>query len=152
MFAQFCKYTKYPSTVYFKELNCMVCIVVLSLSHVQLFVTPWTVVLSMAFSRQDSWSGLPLPSPGDLPDPGIEHTSPALAGKLFTTKPPRKYVLVGPKVCLGFSIKCYRKTRTTFLANPINHILINLLSVKKIEKAQKTSIIVNMLTEQSHQP
>ena len=44
-------------------------------SHVQLFVTPWTValqaLLSVEFSRQEYWSGLPFPSPGDLPDPGI---------------------------------------------------------------------------------
>ena len=48
-------------------------------SHVQLFVTLWTVVrqvpLSMGFSRQEYWSGLPCPSPGDLPDPRIEPTS-----------------------------------------------------------------------------
>ena len=57
------------------------------LSHVQLFVTPWTVAyqapLSMEFSRQENWSGVPFPSPGDLPDPGIKPTflmSPALAG------------------------------------------------------------------------
>ena len=56
-------------------------------SHVQLFVTLWTVArqvpLSMGFSRQEYWSGLPSPSPGDLPDPGIEPTSlmsSALAG------------------------------------------------------------------------
>ena len=45
-------------------------------SHVQLFVTPWTVAhqapLSMGFSRQEYWSGLPFPPPGDLPHPGIE--------------------------------------------------------------------------------
>ena len=53
-----------------------------SLSHVQLFVTPWNVAYqapqSMGFSRQEHWSGLPFPSPGDLPDPGIEPGSPAL--------------------------------------------------------------------------
>ena len=47
-----------------------------------LFVTLWTVArqapLSMEFSRQEYWSGLPFPSPGDLPNPGIEHGSPAL--------------------------------------------------------------------------
>ena len=52
------------------------------LSHVRLFETPWTVayqaLLSMAFSRQECWSGLPFLSPGDLPDPGIEHGSPTL--------------------------------------------------------------------------
>ena len=53
-----------------------------SLSHVQLFVTPWTVAhqapLPMGFSRQEYWSGLPCPPPGDLPNPGIELRSPAL--------------------------------------------------------------------------
>ena len=53
-----------------------------SLSRVKLFVTPWTVAyqapLSMEFSRQEYWSGLPFPSPGDLPNPGIEPGSPAL--------------------------------------------------------------------------
>ena len=55
------------------------------------FATPWTTAcqapLSMGFSRQDYWSGLPCPPPEDLPDPGIEPTSPALAGGLFTTEP-----------------------------------------------------------------
>ena len=45
---------------------------------------------SMEFPRQEYWSGLPFPSPGDLPDPGIEPPSPALAGKFFTTEPPGK--------------------------------------------------------------
>ena len=52
------------------------------LSRVRLFATPWTVdyqaFMSMKFSRQEYWSGLPFPSPGDLPDPGIEPRSPAL--------------------------------------------------------------------------
>ena len=58
------------------------------------FVIPWTVAcqapLSMAFPRQEYWSGLPFPSPGDLPNPGFETMSPELAGGLFTTKPPGK--------------------------------------------------------------
>ena len=53
-----------------------------SLSRVRLYVTPWTAAhqapLSMGFSRQEDWSGLPCPPPGDLPDPGIEPRSPAL--------------------------------------------------------------------------
>ena len=53
-----------------------------SLSHVRLFATPWTVDYqappSMEFSRQECWSGLPFPSPGDLSNPGIEPRSPAL--------------------------------------------------------------------------
>ena len=55
---------------------------------------PWTVAcqapLSTGFSRQEYWSGLPLPSPGDLPNPGIELTSPALVGRFFFSEPPGK--------------------------------------------------------------
>ena len=62
-----------------------------SLSLVRLFVTPWTVAhqapQSMGFSRHEYWSGLPFPSPGDLPDPGIEPTSPALTGGFFAEPP-----------------------------------------------------------------
>ena len=72
-----------------------------SLSHVQLFATPQTLTclapLSMGFSKQEYWNGLPFPSPGDLPDPGIEPTtfaSPAWAGGFFTTKPPGKSLLL----------------------------------------------------------
>ena len=65
-----------------------------SVSRVRLFATPWTVAcqapLSMAFSRQEYWSGLPFPSPGDLPDPGIEPWSPALEADTLTSEPPGK--------------------------------------------------------------
>ena len=64
------------------------------LSCVQLFVTPWTVShqapLSMGFSRQEYWSGLPFPSPGDLPGPGIKPRSPALQADALTSEPPGK--------------------------------------------------------------
>ena len=57
-----------------------VCVCMCVLSCVQLFVTPWTIAhqdpLSMTFSRQEYWSGLPFPTPWDIPDPGIEHMSP----------------------------------------------------------------------------
>ena len=61
------------------------------LNHVQLYVIPWTVAhqapLSMEFSRQEYWSRLPFPTPGDLLDPETEESlvSPALAGRFFTT-------------------------------------------------------------------
>ena len=65
-----------------------------SLSGVRLFVTPWTVAYqappSMGFSRQEYWSGLPFPSPGDLPDPGIEPGSPAFQADSLTSEPPGK--------------------------------------------------------------
>ena len=62
-----------------------------SLSRVQLFATPWTVAyqasLSMGFSRQEYWSGLPFLSPRDLPDPGIKPGSPALEADALTSEP-----------------------------------------------------------------
>ena len=58
-------------------------------SHVQLFATPWTVAhqapLSMGFFRPEYWSGLPCLPPGDLPNPEIEHASPALVSGFFLT-------------------------------------------------------------------
>ena len=60
----------------------------------RLFVTPWTVAcqapLSMEFSRQEYWSGVPFPSPGDLPDPGIEPWCPALQADSLSSEPPGK--------------------------------------------------------------
>ena len=65
-----------------------------SLGRVRLFATPWTVAYqssqSMEFSRQEYWSGLPFPSPGDLPDPGIEPGSPALPADTLPSEPPGK--------------------------------------------------------------
>ena len=67
--------------------------------HAQLGLTLWgpmdcnppgSTPLSMGFPRQEYWSGLPFPSPGDLPDPGIELVSPASAGRFSTTEPPGK--------------------------------------------------------------
>ena len=71
------------------------CVCVHALSLIQLFCIPLIVAyqapLSVEFSRQVYWNRLSFPSPGDLPDPGIEPTSsesPALAGEFFTTEPP----------------------------------------------------------------
>ena len=73
-------------------LKAFACMPTKSLQLCPTFATPWTVAhqtpLSMGFSRQEYWSGLPCPPPGDLPNPGIEPMSlmsPALAGKFFTT-------------------------------------------------------------------
>ena len=65
-----------------------------SLSHVQHFATPWTAarqaLLSMGFSRQEYWSGLPCPPPGDLPSPGIEIRQLSLQADSLPFKPPGK--------------------------------------------------------------
>ena len=73
-----------------------------SLSPVRLFATSWTVAYqappsmappSMGFSRQEYWSGLPFPSPGDLPDPGIKSRSPAFQADTLNSEPPGKPLL-----------------------------------------------------------
>ena len=80
-----------------------VCVRARALSRVRFFATPWTVAwhvpLSMEFSRQEYWTGLPFPTPEDLPDPEIEPTSLALAGGFFTTMP------LGKPPCLGHANK-----------------------------------------------
>ena len=67
------------------------------LSYMRLFVIPWTVAyqapLSREFSRQEYWSGLPFPSPGDLPHSGIKPASPALQGDSLPAEPPRSWYL-----------------------------------------------------------
>ena len=75
------------------------------------FATPWTVALqaplSLRFSRQEYWSGLPFPLPGDLPDPGIEPmspVSPASQADSLVSEPPEK------SKPLGFDIVCYTAT------------------------------------------
>ena len=74
------------------------------------FATPWIVVfqdpLSMGIPKEEYWSGSPLPSPGDLPHQGVQLTSPALAGRFFTTEPTGK-----PKIFLahhGLSKHCVK--------------------------------------------
>ena len=68
-----------------------------SLSCVRLLATPWTVAYRapppMGFSRQECWSGLPFPSPGDLPDPGVEPGSPALQADALPSEPPGKPII-----------------------------------------------------------
>ena len=77
-----------------------------SLSRVRLFATPWTAAYqappSMGFSRQEYWSGLPFPYPGDLPDPGIEPRSSTLQADALTSDPPG---ITEPTPCARH---CYR--------------------------------------------
>ena len=104
-------------TVPYPIYNTMPACVLIHFSRVRLFVTPWTVALqaplSMGFSRQDYWSGLPCPPPGDLP-PGIEpaHT----AGGFFIIEPPGKpiyhYTLV-----IKLTLKVKHGKRLTIITN-----------------------------------
>ena len=76
------KYSIYNNNLEGFMLNEIVCVCVcVLLNPICLFVTPWTIAcqaVSIEFSKQEHWSGLPFPSPGDLPDLGIEPTFPAL--------------------------------------------------------------------------
>ena len=69
-----------------------------SLSHIRLFVAPWTVAhqapMSVEFSRQEYQSGLPFPSPGDLPYPGLEPRSPVLQADSLPSEPPGKWFVI----------------------------------------------------------
>ena len=98
------------------------CVCAQSLSLVQLFVTPWTVIhqapLSMEFSRQEPWIGLPFPPPGDLPDPRIELMSPASPALLVDSlplvppgKPPVFGYIVFKMISLGVSENTSRNSK-----------------------------------------
>ena len=99
-------------------------------SHVQLCATLWTVAhkapLSMGFSRQEYWSGLPCPPPGDLPDPRIEPaslTSPALAvGSLPLGQPGKPQYLVSAQFSQFSSVQFISVTQSCLtVCNPMNH-------------------------------
>ena len=76
--------------------NCTVLCYAKLLIHVRLFVTPWTVIrqalLSMDFSKEEYWSGLPCPPPGDLPNPGMGPRSTALQADSLPSEPPRNLI------------------------------------------------------------
>ena len=107
------------------------------LSHVQLFATPWTIAhqapLSMGFPRQEYWSRLLFPTPGDLPNPGIEPqslVSPVLAGRFFTIRATKlaKHVPqfpfpFSPKICLGFGSLTDRLPFQSFKLNVYSILL-----------------------------
>ena len=105
-----------------------------ALSHVQLFVTPWTVAYqaphSVGFSRQEYWNGLPFPHPEDLPDPGIEPRSPTLQADALTSEPPGKPPNVRPD-----TIKLVEENtgKTLFDINHSNIVLDLSLRVMEIE-------------------
>ena len=98
---------------------------------------PWTVAhqapLSMGFSRKEYWSGLPFPSPGDLPNPGIESGSPTLQADALTSEPPGKPPNVRPD-----TIKLVEENtgKTLFDIN-CSKVFLN-LSPRGIKKKQKT--------------
>ena len=95
-----------------------------------LFETPWTIArqapLSIAFPRQEYWSGLPFLSPGDLPNPEMELASPALAGRFFTTEPPGKLRKHDAKLQFSKNNSTKAKTEMSNL-KPLGHVRSALL-------------------------
>ena len=97
-----------------------------SLSRVRLFSTPWTVAcqapLPMGFSRQECWNGLPLPSPGDILNPGIEPWSPTLQADSLLSEPPRVVVM-------------YTKVTQSYLTlcDPLDYIVHGILQARILE-------------------
>ena len=87
-----------------------------SLSRVRLFATPWAVAYqvppSMGFSRQEYWSGLPFPSPGDLPNPGIKPRSPALQTDALPSEPSGK-LNYRPPLCVYLTLELIGETPLT---------------------------------------
>ena len=114
-----------------------VCVRPQQLSCVWLFTTPWTIAcqvpLSMEFSRQEYWIGLPFPTPVDLPDPGIEPMPPALAGRFFTTVSHEK-----PSVQNMFSHKLSKTFMILFIKDT------HTLEVKKVDTQTCTHYTQNL--------
>ena len=117
-----------------------------SLSHVRLFATSWTVACqtchSMGFSRQEYWSGLPFPSPGDLPDPGIKPRSPTLQADSLPSELPGKpgngwrnvvkveFFLLSSKVTAFFSIQNRKLVKMYFCCCSVTQSCPTLCNLK----------------------
>ena len=116
-----------------------------SLSRVRLFATPWTVAYqafpSMGFSRQEYWSGLPFPSPGDFPNPGIELGSPTLEADVLTSEPPGKL----PNICISsVQLNSVAQLCPT-LCNPMNHSSQASLSITNSRSSPKLMSIKSVM-------
>ena len=108
-----------------------------SLRRVRLFVIPWTVVyqasLSMGFSRQEYWSGLLFPSPGNLPDPGIKPRSSALQADALPSEPPGK-----PTIGSEYWFKVFVVTAGNVWRPPSERKALNFITL--IDKQQGPTI------------
>ena len=103
------------------------------------FETPWTVAcqssLSMGFPRQEYWSGLPFPSPEDLPNPEIEPKFPALAGRFFTAEPPGKplkTIVVHSLSRVQLFMTWWTAAHQASLSFTISQSLLRLMSIKSV--------------------
>ena len=108
------------------------------------FATPWTVAhqapLSMRFPRREHWSGLPFPYQGDLPDPGIEPSSPAWGGGFFTTEAPGKATVI--RVALWKWLLC---CLPGFICDPVKDNKLYLLSNYSVLMDSQVVLVVKNL-------
>ena len=112
-----------------------------SLSHFRLFATPWTIAYqnppSMGFSRQEYWSGLPFPSPGDLPDPGIEPGSPALQADALPSEPPGRslYTFTFSQILVDSRVK-------SLSATSVNRCIKDGTKLEQLSKGPACTLLV----------
>ena len=128
------------------------------LNHVWLFMTPWTIAhhapLSMGFSRQEYWSGLPVPSPGDLPGPGIEPRSSTLQADSLPSESPGKPNIKGTKpyhhleqssdtsVMTGSKLSFANLTEDKWISLDINKWRLTTMSIKYLFAKCKSLLIL----------
>ena len=94
----------------------------------------------MGFPRLEYWSGLPFPSPGDLPDPGTEPRSPALAGGFFTTEPPGKPCKIGMGVQILRCMMFYLTKDTEHLINILKITEKRIEIIKELYKSETKTL------------
>ena len=117
-----------------------------SLSRVRLFATPWTVAHqappSMGFSRQEYWSGLPFPSPGDLPKPGIKPRSPSLQADALSSELPGKNrgVKQLPQITQLLKSRARNSAQAIRLFSKINTMIYSFNNKGKKHNKKNTSV------------
>ena len=120
-----------------------------SLSRVQHFVTPWTVAHqappSMGFSRQEYWNGLPFPSPGHLPDPGIKPRSSALQSDSLLSEPPGKPIKEGSGILAYPGHISTSQLSRSFEDNQLHPCYRNLILEKNRSCTQRTIAVLTSL-------
>ena len=121
-----------------------------SLSCVRLFATPWTVAYqappSMGFSRQESWNGLPFPSPGDLPNSGIEPWCPTLQADTLTSELPGKPFYKGTGTYSGFFLEVACPHSVLTLSPPF--LLPFVCALKAAQKCPLPCTVLELLKKQ----
>ena len=112
---------------------------------IHIYVTPWTVAHqappSMGFSRQEYWSGLPFPSPGDLPEPGIKPRSPALQADVLTSEPPGK-----PYIYMWWNITQPLK-KNKIMPSAATWMSLEIILLSEVSRTEKGKYMISLICE-----